>query len=144
MDFTSDQLVTLVGAAIAGLLGGVGGQEIIKSITGRKPKKTVTIDNEIKMAQQAQAISEQLEKSARAAWAAAHAAEDRLSEKTREAEERVNSMERTVDEVQFKLSVMSRYIVWVLDLIREPDMSIPKLRDQVSEHKPPAGVGERG
>lgn len=144
MDFTSDQLVTLAGAIIAGLLGGVGGQEIIKSVTGRKSRRTISIDNEIKLAQQAQAISEQLEKSARAAWAAAHAAEERLSQQTREAEVRVDGLERTVDEVHFKLSIMSRYIVWVLDLIREPDMTMPRLRDHVSQHRPPAGVGERG
>lgn len=144
----TEQVVTLAVTGVGALIGGAGGAEIIKALTGRKPRRVVAVDNEVKLAQQAAAqakasadYAQQMEQSARNAWAQAHAAEERAGTTAREAQVRVDGMERKVDDVEFRLSIVSRYTVWLLTMIGEPSMTMDMLRDNVARRRPPAGVG---
>lgn len=140
---------TIVVAAISaggGILGGAGAAELIKGMLGRKPRAAVAVENEVKLAQQAAAqaaasatYAAQMQASAQQAWAQAHAAEQRVGD----AEGRVDAMERKANEVQFKLDIAARYVVWLLDLIGEPGMDIDTLRVHVARHRPPVGVNGR-
>lgn len=139
----TDMVVVAAIAAGGGILGGAGVAEVVKGMFGRKPKTTVTVENEVKLAQEAAnqakqsaAFAAQMQASAQAAWTQAHAAEERVGD----AEERVSAMERKADEVQFKLDVAARYVVWLLDLIGEPSMTMESLRGSVARHRPPAAV----
>lgn len=133
---------------LGSIIGGAGGAEIFKAIFGRKPRSTVNVQNDIAIAKQAAEnakqsaeYARQMEESARQAWAQAHAAEERAGKTSREAQERADSLERTVDEVEFRLSIVSRYMVWLLDLIGQPSMNIERLRREIEQRVPPVTVG---
>lgn len=137
-------------AAVGGIIGGTGGAEAIKAVTGRRPKKAIAVDNDVRLAQQAAAqaaqsaaYAAQMQEAARAAWSQARAAEERTALVSRQHEERADKLERQADRVQVSLDLCSRYVVWLLGLIREPGMEMPVLREHVSRHKPPVGVGEQ-
>lgn len=139
-------LVASISSA-GGIIAALGGKELIMAIIGRKPKTAVAVENEVKLAQQAAtqaassaAYAAQMQESARQAWAQAHAAEQRIGD----AEGRVDAMERKANEVQFKLDIVARYVVWLLDLIGEPGMEIETLRVHVAKHRPPASVHLNG
>ena len=147
----TDMIAVAVIAAGGGILGGAGVAEVVKGLFGRKPRGVVAVENEVKLAQQAAAqaassatYAAQMQESARQAWAQAAAAERRTAEVSREAQERMNAMEHTVDQVEERLSIVSRYTVWLLRLIDEPDMTILGLRSNVRKHRPPVGVNEGG
>lgn len=132
-----EQIVLGVLAVVASFLGGAGGGEAIKAVTGRKPRGTVAVQGQIDLAKQASEYAAQLEgdareaqEAARQAWAAAH-----------QAEMRVNQVSQKLDRVQYNLSIVSNYVVWVIAQIRQPDMTMTKLREQVEQHQPPTPVG---
>lgn len=140
---------TIVVAAISsagGIIAALGGKEVLLAITGRKPRTAVAVENEVKLAQQAAAqaaasavYAAQMQASAQQAWAQAHAAEQRVGD----AEGRVDAMERKANDVQFKLDICARYVVWLLDLIGEPGMEVSTLRAHVARHRPPVGANGR-
>lgn len=143
----ADMIAVAVIAAGGGILGGAGVAEVVKGVFGRKPRNVVMVENEVKLAQQAAAqaaasaaYAAQMQGDARKAWAQAAAAEERVGV----AEGRVDAMERKANDVQFKLDVVARYVVWLLDLIGEPEMDIPTLRGHVARHRPPAVVHVNG
>lgn len=143
----ADMVAVAVIAAGGGILGGAGVAEVVKGLFGRKPRGVVAVENEVKLAQQAAAqaassaaYAAQMQASAQQAWAQAAAAEQRVGD----AEGRVDAMERKANDVQFKLDVVARYVVWLLDLIGEPEMNIPTLRGHVARHRPPAVVNING
>lgn len=145
----TDLILVAVISAIGGIVGGTGGAEAIKSVTRRRPKTVVTVDNEVKLAQQAAAqaaqsasYAQQMEQSARAAWGAAHAAEERLGAVTRQAQGRIDEMDLALDQVEHRLAAVNRYLAWILGMIAEPGMHIDHLRESVSRHRPPVGVPE--
>lgn len=147
----TDMVVVAVIAAGGGILGGAGVAEVVKGLFGRKPRNVVAVDNEVKLAQQAAAqaassaaYAAQMQESARQAWAQAATAERRAAEHDRAAQERVNAMERTVDELEERLSLASRYVVWFLRLLEEPDMTIEGMRSNVRRNRPPVGVNGQG
>lgn len=147
----TEGIVVAAISSAGGLVAALGGKEIILSIMGRKPRNVVAVDNEVKLAQQAAtqaassaAYAAQMQEAARQAWAQAAAAEQRAAERDRAAQERVNAMETTVDRVEERLSVMSRYVVWLLRLIDEPDMTMNGLRSNVKKNRPPVGASEGG
>lgn len=147
----AETIIVATISTVGGIVGGAGGVEMVKAITGRKPKKVVAVDNEVKLAQEAAnqakaaaAYAQQMEQSARAAWQAAHDAEARVTQISREAQSRVDSVESKLDAVELRMSIVSRYTVWLVNLIREPDMTMEVLRVNVSKHRPPVGVMDGG
>lgn len=147
----TDAVITAVIGVVGGLVGGAGGVEIIKGIFGRKPARVVAVDNEVKLAQQAAqqaaasaAFAQQMQESARQAWAQAQAAEARTRQVSKESQDRIDELEHRADDVQFNLDMAARYVVWLLSLIGEPAMTMDLLRDNVARRKPPAGVVRDG
>lgn len=145
----SEAVVIAVIAAGGGILGGAGVAEVVKGMFGRKPRGVVAVENEVKLAQQAAeqakasaAYAAQMQESARTAWAQASAAEARTAQVSRAAQERVDEAERKLDRVEERLGIVSRYVVWVVRMINEPDMTIEVARSNVNRHRPPVVVGE--
>lgn len=144
----AETIIVALIAASGGILGGAGVTEVVKGIVGRKPKNVVVADNEVKLAQEAAnqarasaVYAQQMQESARMAWGQAAAAEARTQQVSREAGDRQDELERRADSVQFRLDIVARYVTWLLDMIGESSMTIESLRDNVSKHRPPAGVG---
>lgn len=144
----NDQVLIALISAIAGIIGGTGGPSIIKALTGRKPRRAIAVDSDVKLAQEAAnqarasaVYAQQMQESARQAWAQASAAEARAQQVSREAGDRQDELERRADSVQYSLDIVARYVVWLLALIGDPETTMESLRDNVSRHRPPAGVG---
>lgn len=128
-----DALVALL-MALGSFLGGAGGAEFFKAIfRRRRPKRIEQAEYDLSLAGQAQDYARQAWESARQAWEASD-----------QANARVQELSAKLDSVQYNLAIVSRYVTWLLGLIRQPGMTIEHLREQVEKSSPPPGVnGER-
>lgn len=114
-------------------LSGVGGQEMIRGVLKRKPRRAVEITNQIDLAKQAAAYAQQLEEdalqartSAQQAWAAVDEAQQKLV--------RAN---RRLDDSVWKLELAGRYLDTVLSKVFAQDATIDELRGFIKMTPPP-------
>jgi hypothetical protein len=129
-------LATLVGS----LMGGVGGAEIIKWVTRRKPHTAVRTESEISLAKQAQLYAAQLEEDNKQIRATVRESWDQVEGMQR----KLVAINRKMDETAANANRLARYTTWVLTLIFERDQNIERVRAMVNEAPPPAPVDVSG
>lgn len=126
----------LAAAVLSAALTGAGGAEIIKAILARtkgKPRVAVHAESEVSLARQAQAYAQSVEADAREARSAAQEA----WRVVHGIETRHVALNRKLDQVQYNVSMLSRYVDWLVELIRLPSTTIEEAREAVTVRKPP-------
>lgn len=133
----ADQTVTVT--LIAGVSGLVtaGMVEVVKALGSRKPRQAVKVESETSLVTRAQAYAEQMEGDASAARERANQAWQRANA----AERKAHVVSQEVEEVKYNLATISRYLLWLLELIGEPSMDIIRLRREIEDRRPPVKVG---
>jgi len=139
-----DAVTVAVIAAVAGLLGGAGGAGMIKALTSRKPRSAVAVESDVTLAEASQRYAATLEEDARQARVEVREAREGASaawQKANDAERKAHVVSQEVEEVKYNLAIVSRYVLWLLELIGEPTMNIDRLRAEINDRRPPVTVG---
>lgn len=127
----------VIGAGIlTAALTGAGGAEIIKAILARskrKPRRVQHAESEVSLARAAQEYAQSVEADAKEARTAAQEA----WRVVHEAELRQVRLNGKLDEVQYRVSMISNYVNWLVDMIMLPTTTMEDLRTAVTIRKPP-------
>lgn len=128
----------IAAGVLTAALTGAGGAELIKAVvarSARKPPQLVHAESEVSLAKQAQEYAASVEADAQAARLAATEAWKIVHE----AELRQVRLNGKLDDVQYRISLISNYVSWLVDMIMLPSTTMEDLRNAVATRKPPIG-----